>query len=120
MFENPADDVITFQQCAGKYASFCEFQKIGSGAGSALRKSSRNWIARACGVTSGGFWRSAEGSDNRGLIVPGFAQILGDDRTESFKVRADDSEMVAWDRLAFDFFHEFCPNCDRIFWKVCQ
>jgi hypothetical protein len=38
MFENPADDVITFRQCAGKYAWFFEVQNIGSIAGTVMRK----------------------------------------------------------------------------------
>jgi hypothetical protein len=38
MFENPADDVITFRQCASKCAWRFEDQSIGFGAGSVLRK----------------------------------------------------------------------------------
>ena len=37
-FENPADDVITFRQCAGKSAWFFGDQNIGLGACSVMRK----------------------------------------------------------------------------------
>jgi hypothetical protein len=38
MFENPADDVITFRQRAGKCAWLCEDHNLGLAAGSVMRK----------------------------------------------------------------------------------
>jgi len=56
-FENPADDVITFRQCAGKSAWFFGDQNIGLGACSVMRKWSRSCIPGACCITRGGFGR---------------------------------------------------------------